>query len=311
MNTKVNKNTWPTIVALVLVALLGCGVVALGLKHDSKVTELTKQVSSVGQQNSELQQRVDEAESKAGQLESNNSSLQEENRRLQSENASIKAMKQQRLNNSGNSKICYLTFDDGPSANTLEILKILKSENAKATFFVIARSRTEYIKTIADEGHALAIHSYTHDYPTIYKSEAAYYNDLYKMQALIKDKTGKTVHLMRFPGGSSNKVSLKHCKGIMTKLTAGVQSKGFYYFDWNVDSGDANGTNVPAAKLVNNVLRESNGVKNICVLMHDAPAKKTTVQALPTIIKELKNRGYRFEALSEASPAFHHSHLNN
>ena len=97
----------------------------------------------------------------------------------------------------------------------------------------------------------------------------------------------------------------------MTKLTVDVQRKGFYYFDWNVDSGDANGTNVPAAKLVNNVLRESNGVKNICVLMLDAPAKKTTVQALPTIIKELKNRGYRFEALSEASPAFHHSHLNN
>ena len=137
MNTKVNKNTWPTIVALVLVALLGCGVVALGLKHDSKVTELTKQVSSVGQQNSELQQRVAEAESKAGQLESNNSSLQEENRRLQSENASIKAMKQQRLNNSGNSKICYLTFDDGPSANTLEILKILKSEITRIEILII------------------------------------------------------------------------------------------------------------------------------------------------------------------------------
>lgn len=298
-------------VALVLVALLGCGVVALGLKHDSKVSELSRQISSVQQQNSQLQQQVTEAEGKTKQLESNNQSLTEENKRLQSENASIKAMKQQRLNNSSNEKICYLTFDDGPSANTLEILKILKSENAKATFFVIARSRTEYIKNIADEGHALAIHSYTHEYSTIYKSESAYFNDLYKMQALIKEKTGKTVQLMRFPGGSSNTVSAKYCKGIMKKLTGQVQSKGFSYFDWNVDSGDANGNNVPSSKLVSNVLRESNGVKNICILMHDAPAKKTTVQALPTIIKELRNRGYKFETLSSSSPGFHHSHVSN
>lgn len=345
MSNKWNKNMIPVVVSLVLVAALGYGVVALGLKYDSNVSKLKKQNSQMQQQLSSAagqQQQLESENAKLSednkQLQSKNSQLEQDKKKLQSENSSIKAMKQKQQGQGSSAgkpstpaakkgtppadpnaaransteKVCYLTFDDGPSANTLEILKILKSENVKATFFVIAASKTEYIPQIAAEGHAVAIHSYTHDYAGIYKSVAAYYEDLNKMQAVIKAKTGKETKLMRFPGGSSNLVSKKYCNGIMTKLTHDVQSKGYRYFDWNVTSGDAESAKgTPAKTIVSNVLNGAKGKNQVCVLMHDAPAKKTTVEALPEIIKGLRERGYRFAALDETCYGFHHSALNN
>ena len=115
---------------------------------------------------------------------------------------------------------------------------------------------------------------------------------------------------MRFPGGSNNKVSANYCYGIMTQLVSEVQNRGYYYFDWNVDSQDASGTSTSYTKIVNSVLSQANNKNEICVLMHDASAKKTTVQALPKIIEGLIVMGYRFEPITPETYGFHHS-VNN
>ncbi len=74
------------------------------------------------------------------------------------------------------SKVCYLTFDDGPSDNTLLILDILERYNVKATFFVIGASKTEYLPLIAEKGHSIGIHSWTHNY-SIYRSVDSFFAD--------------------------------------------------------------------------------------------------------------------------------------
>ncbi len=204
-------------------------------------------------------------------------------------------------------KVIYLTFDDGPSKYTAELLQILAKYNVKATFFVVGTAATSYLDDIVDQGHAIAIHTMTHDYASIYASKEAYFDDLYAMQKLIQDKTGVLTTLMRFPGGSSNMVSKKYCPGIMTELTQAVEAQGFQYFDWNVDSHDASDAKTED-EVFNNVI---NGVRNkrySIVLQHDI--KGYSVKAVDRIIEWGLANGYTFKPLDPTSPTAHHG-VNN
>ena len=205
-------------------------------------------------------------------------------------------------------KVAYLTFDDGPSVNTMKILDILDRYNVKATFFVIYHGgMTKQYKAIVSRGHTLALHSYTHDYSKIYKSEKAYFADLKKIHDYVEDVTGVDSRIIRFPGGSSNTVSNKYNKGIMKTLKKSVAKKGYYYHDWNVDSTDAAGHNRKASLLLKNVKSGTGKRKVINVLMHDTgKSKMTTVEALPSIIEYLKKQGYSFEAITEDSTLIQH-----
>lgn len=207
-------------------------------------------------------------------------------------------------------KTVYLTFDDGPSANTEKVLDILKKENVKATFFVTGNNpKYNYLmKRAREEGHAIGLHTYTHDYSRVYSSEKAFFDDLQKISDLVEKTTGERSKLLRFPGGSSNLVSAKYTKGIMSSLTKKVREKGYQYFDWNCDSTDAAGNNVPVETLVKNA--SSGQGKQINILMHDTDAKDTTVAALPKIIESYRNRGYTFRELTADSFAPQHK-VNN
>ena len=154
----------------------------------------------------------------------------------------------------------------------------------------------------------VALHTYTHDYAKVYASEEAYFDDLQKISDMVKEETGVESRLIRFPGGSSNTVSKQFSPGLMSKLTKEVQKKGYQYFDWNCDSTDASGNNVPAKTLVKNAT--SSTARHINILMHDTDAKETTVEALPDIIKYYRSQGYAFEALTIDSYPAHHS-VNN
>ena len=207
-------------------------------------------------------------------------------------------------------KKVYLTFDDGPSENTGEILDILKEKNAKATFFVTGNNQEhdDMIKRAFSEGHSIGLHTYTHDYATVYASEDAYFADLQKVSDLVESITGTKSMIIRFPGGSSNTISAKYVKGLMTTLTKAVRDKGYQYFDWNCDSTDASGNNVPVEKLVSNAT--SCTANHVDILMHDTDAKDTTVQALPQIIDYYRSQGYTFKGLTVDSVAAHHG-VNN
>ena len=209
-----------------------------------------------------------------------------------------------------NEKVVYLTFDDGPSENTGKILDILKEKNAKATFFVTGNNQEhdDMIKRAFSEGHSIGLHTYTHDYATVYSSEDAYFADLQKISDLVESITGTKSMIIRFPGGSSNTVSAKYVKGLMTTLTKAVRDKGYQYFDWNCDSTDASGNNVPVEKLVSNAT--SCTANHVDILMHDTDAKDTTVQALPQIIDYYRSQGYTFKGLTVDSVAAHHG-VNN
>ena len=204
-------------------------------------------------------------------------------------------------------KVIYLTFDDGPGARTPYLLDVLKKYNVKATFFVVKTKYIDTIKRIADEGHSLAIHTTTHKFDQIYASEEAYFNDLYTMQGIIKSLTGQEPTLLRFPGGSSNTISSKYNKGIMTRLTQLVQEKGFRYFDWNVDSKDAGGAKT-ANQVFNNVKKGVSGKQISVVLQHDI--KSFSVDAVEKIIVWGLENGYTFLPLEQDSPVCAHNVKN-
>lgn len=204
-------------------------------------------------------------------------------------------------------KVVYLTFDDGPSAYTSELLDVLDAYGAKATFFVVGSGSGNMMRQIVKRGHSIGIHTVSHDYGQIYSSPEAYFNDLMKMQSIIYDHTGVKTTLMRFPGGSSNLVSRKSCEGIMTFLTQAVQDAGFQYFDWNVYSGDA-GETKRTEKVVDNVIEGIQEHRVSIVLQHDI--HKYSVDAVEDILRWGKRNGYKFLALQSDSPGFHHD-LNN
>ncbi len=198
-----------------------------------------------------------------------------------------------------NEKIVYLTFDDGPSVCTDQILNILRQERVKATFFVTAQF-TPYLNrmaAIAKDGHEVAIHTYSHNFK-IYKSIDSYFADLNKLNDLIEKYTGKRSRIMRFPGGSSNSIYRKYNSDpkFMDRLCVALLDSGYQFVDWNLDSGDARGNNIAADRLVRSACGSRHNIQ--CLLMHDTGAKRTTVTALPQIIRYFKQHGYEFGVLN-------------
>ena len=241
-------------------------------------------------------------------LKSNVKKLTEEKTKKTSElaaltkkNADVKA-EYEKLRAEKKIKTVYLTFDDGPSAHTDQILEILKKNNIKATFFVIGigKNYNDY-KKIIDHGHVLGLHTYSHEYKEVYASEESFFKDLYKIRDAVKSTTGLDVKITRFPGGSSN---AKASKALKTAIINRMTREGYVYFDWNCDSTDASGNNVPVEKLVKYGVCTNH--PDINVLMHDTNAKKTTVQALQQIIDGYKKAGYTFETLNVNSPKIQH-----
>lgn len=205
-------------------------------------------------------------------------------------------------------KIVYLTFDDGPSSNTQPILDILDRYGCGATFFVMNSDYKNEYKNITDHGHAIALHTFSHDFYDVYASVDDYFDDLDRISDLVYEKTGVRSMLIRFPGGSSNTISRNVCYGIMSELTQEVENRGYSYFDWNADSQDASGNNISASYIYESSTASS--ANRIILLMHDTDAKDTTVEALPDIIEYYLDQGYYFLSLNENSPTAHHGVVN-
>lgn len=211
----------------------------------------------------------------------------------------------------GQAGVIYLTFDDGPNnSTTTDILNTLKKYDVKATFFVasINGGSDSQIKREFDEGHLIALHTWSHEYSDIYRSEEAYFNDLNKISDRVEKITGKKSMFVRFPGGSSNTVSRHYSTGIMSRLASSVEAKGYSYFDWNLDSTDAGcGNNCTADVVYSHVVNGLSKSHGNVVLMHDI--KKHTRDALARIIEYGKNNGYTFKTL-DSSVVCHHKTAN-
>ncbi len=200
-------------------------------------------------------------------------------------------------------KTVYLTFDDGPSPNTERILKILKQHNVKATFFVdgIGEGKEgldDKYKAIVDDGHTIAMHSYSHEYGSLYSSVESFEDDLDKIHSLIYNKTGVDATIYRFPGGSGNHVS----KLDMGAFADVLHARGYEYWDWNVYPGNSTGRSIPADQIIAGILDHIDSYDSAIVLLHDTAEKNTTVDALPEVIEGLLERDIELQPMSMDTP---------
>jgi len=192
-------------------------------------------------------------------------------------------------------KIAYLTFDDGPSSKTTPgILKILDHYNIKATFFVIgsrAIISPDIVKMEAEDGQSIGNHTYSHEYNQIYSTTNAFISDVNKCETVLKSiiGSGYDSKILRFPGGSFG--------AKRAPFRVAIKEAGYHYIDWNDLTGDAEGQAIPVNKLLSNIKNYTKGKEHVVILMHDAPDKETTVQALPQVIEYLKSQGYSFNTL--------------
>lgn len=194
----------------------------------------------------------------------------------------------------------YLTFDDGPSERTPEVLDILKTYGVKATFFVCGgtdEQSKEYMQRVVDEGHTIAIHSISHDYGKIYESVESYLADFYETYMCVYEATGVKPEIFRFPGGSINNYNRFTYMQIIAEMTR----RGFVYYDWNVSGEDA----VKGAdwtSIYNNIMNyiPSDGTGRAIVLLHDSKDKNHTVNVLSDVIEELTAMGYKFDKLDNS-----------
>ena len=206
-------------------------------------------------------------------------------------------------------KVVYLTFDDGPSENTQQVLDILDVYDVKATFFVTGTNEEYFdlIKTAHEAGHTIGLHTYVHEYDQIYCSTSAYFADLKKIEDLVYNQIGSIPKYIRFPGGSSNQISKQYCNRIMSKLTKEVLNRGYQYYDWNEDSEDGSGQ-LSVKQLIKNATAADEN--DIILLFHDANGKENTIKALGPVIEYYQNKGYVFKAIDDSSYVVHHSVVN-
>ena len=204
-------------------------------------------------------------------------------------------------------KVVYLTFDDGPSTtNTPQVLDILDNYNVKATFFVLGSSidksekAKEVLKETVKRGHAIANHTYGHDYSYLYPNRTMnvdnILSDLEKSQNSMKAVLGKdfSTRVIRLPGGYWS------WQG-RTPMKEAMDNKGYYNIDWNALNKDAEGKKKNADELLQCV-KESveflgSNADSVVLLMHDTYGKEETVNALPRIIEYLQSQGFEFRSI--------------
>lgn len=192
----------------------------------------------------------------------------------------------------------YLTFDDGPSESTAEILDILADYDVKATFFVSGNEDEDasaLYQRITSEGHTLGMHSYSNKYSVIYQSKDAFEQDYQKIHDYLYDLTGVSSQYYRFPGGSSNQISNVPMKNFIHYLN----QQGVTYCDWNVSAGDAASSAYTPEEIVENVTRDVVKYKTSVVLLHDSADKHTTVEALGPLIEALNGMGAEILPIDE------------
>ena len=202
----------------------------------------------------------------------------------------------------------YLTFDDGPSIYTDDILEILDRYGVKATFFVVGKesdTAKEALSMIVDGGHTLGMHSYSHKYRELYMSIEDFADDFVSLRNYLYEVTGVESKFYRFPGGSSNTVSNID----MQEFANYLESQGVEFYDWNIASGDGQSELLSVDTLVRNSLNGIGENTTSIILFHDSADKRTTVEALPIIIESiLALEDTEILPITEETTPVHHIH---
>ncbi len=202
-------------------------------------------------------------------------------------------------------KVCYLTFDDGPSPVTGQVLDILDNYGIKATFFVVGNQINSYPQLLVrmyEGGHSIGNHSYSHDYSSVYRADVDFNDEVITTRNAINYALAGIYenYIFRFPGGSYEDYKQSY--------KSNLQGMGYEYIDWNALTGDGEIVEPDSEKLMADLVSHTNdGTKeDIVVLMHDAGAKQVTADVLPQVIEYLQKRGYTFKAIWNSNYALNH-----
>ena len=258
--------------------------IALGMK----ILELEKELSEVNASLAKIQYALKTVED-AQAVSAEQSPVVTESPQVQATEAPVETRapeKKPTFEESYTGRKVYLTFDDGPSVYTTEILDILDDYNVKATFFVLGKDDPESIELMQDiyeRGHTIGMHSYSHKYNEIYASVDAFAEDYEKLYTFLQDKVGVDSFCYRFPGGSSNTIS----KIDMTEFAAYLEEQGVKFHDWNISSGDGAPVAPTVEQIKKNILTDLEKYNTAVVLMHDSAEKRSTVDALPEILEAI------------------------
>lgn len=285
------------LLVLALMILVPTGLaVGFGVSH----IRLTAEVERLEGQLARVREALNETMEQAARLEEQRSAKDEPTvaeplgyQALYPELCCTAPKPAQRERISGN---VYLTFDDGPSANTSSILDTLAQHGVKATFFVTGEVEGEasaaLMRRIVDEGHTIGIHTYSHDYGEVYRSVANYLTDFKRIYDLVYETTGVEVQVFRFPGGSVNAYNA----GFYQELIAEMLRRGFTYYDWNVNGEETARSTAESVRqaVVSGVEEQSRSI----VLMHDGAGRSATAKALPGILEDLLGKGYCLEPIT-------------
>jgi len=196
-------------------------------------------------------------------------------------------------------KVCYLTFDDGPSKNSKRILDILAKYDAKATFFLIGsqvcEENRDIIERIVEDGHTIGLHSNVHRFEKLYAGVDVCVQDFEAQYGLLKEEYGIDTRVFRFPGGSA----CSYMNGQRQSYIEAMRKKGFVGFDWHVSGEDSYG-NPTVWSIQKNIFDNIGDYESPIILLHDINTADATVDALPGILEQLKSEGYVFETLAGA-----------
>jgi peptidoglycan/xylan/chitin deacetylase (PgdA/CDA1 family) len=206
----------------------------------------------------------------------------------------LKVFEDKVSNKEVNYKIAYLTFDDGPYYLTHKYLEVLEKYNVRATFFTIgldkdncfdnrSKSCKELYAKTAKYGHTMANHTYSHQiFNGLYSSKTSFINSLKKQENLIKDRTGVTTNIVRFPGGIASSGSLRN------SITKELKTLGYGWVDWTASNGD--GGYVPNTTTAMNNLKNTINEDIEVILFHDY--SYVTLSILPEVIEYLESKNY-------------------
>ncbi len=195
-------------------------------------------------------------------------------------------------------KTVYLTFDDGPSAVTEDILDYLKAESIPATFFVIGMETDraqQLLPRMIEEGHSIGMHSYSHKYQQIYESASSFFQDLDQLSEYLTSIIGYSPDIFRFPGGSCNSTADKQ---VLEDIKQAAADKGLVWFDWNSVAEDSGASAADPGSMADNIISTGKDRDRILVLMHDNSVRTTAVDCLKIIVPYYREKGYQFEALT-------------
>lgn len=195
-------------------------------------------------------------------------------------------------------KVVYLTFDDGPSGKLMkQLLDILKENNVHATFFLIGKlvqQEKVNVKRLADEGHSLGLHTYSHERNKIYRSEESFIKEMLDTQQVIYEVTGVKTNILRFPFGCNS-----HAYRLSTSMVNELHAHNFKIYDWNVDSTDGMNPYMESYKIA----QRAKSTKNpAIVLMHCGYVNKNSIKAIQEVIDYYKKNGYTFKTIDENTP---------